>query len=93
MGFSLQVAIKARLVFLKDKISFIFRFFFLLSFQYYNIWGNSSSGIITQTINKVAVNIPIGGTSAGMAVLGKIVFTAEHDSVESQEALSDPLSR
>ncbi len=27
-----------------------------------------------------------------MAVLGKYVFTAEHDSVESEEALQDPLS-
>ncbi len=34
--------------------------------------------------------ITIGGTSAGMAVLGEVVFTAENATVWSSEALSNP---
>ncbi len=34
--------------------------------------------------------ITIGGTSAGMAVLGEVVFTAEEGTVWSSEALSNP---
>ena len=34
--------------------------------------------------------IPIGGTSAGLAVLGEYIFTAEHDTVTSAEALANP---
>ncbi len=34
--------------------------------------------------------ITIGGTSAGMAVLGEVVFTAENNSIWSSEALEDP---
>ncbi len=56
-------------------------------YQYYTIW----QGAIAKAINAVATKITIGGTSAGMAVLGRIVFTAQFDSVESPEALSDPL--
>lgn len=34
--------------------------------------------------------ITVGGTSAGMAVLGEVVFTAENQTVWSSEALGDP---
>jgi cyanophycinase-like exopeptidase len=34
--------------------------------------------------------VTIGGTSAGMAVLGQIAFTAQNSTVYSSEALSDP---
>lgn len=34
--------------------------------------------------------VPIGGTSAGLAVLGQHLFTAEKDSVGSEEALGNP---
>jgi cyanophycinase len=35
-------------------------------------------------------NVPFGGTSAGLAVLGQYSFTAEKDSVTSAQALADP---
>lgn len=34
--------------------------------------------------------VPIGGTSAGLAVLGEVVFAASRDSIGSTEALADP---
>jgi cyanophycinase len=34
--------------------------------------------------------VPVGGTSAGLAVLGQFVFSAERDTVTSTEALADP---
>ncbi len=44
------------------------------------------------TLNELAnrKKITIGGTSAGMAVLGQVVFSAENNTVWSSEALSDP---
>ncbi len=38
-------------------------------------------------------NIPIGGTSAGLAVLGQFIYTGENQSVTSPEALADPYSK
>jgi cyanophycinase len=38
-------------------------------------------------------NITIGGTSAGLAVLGNWVYTAEKGSIYSDEALADPYDR
>ncbi|NLI75741.1 MAG: cyanophycinase [Candidatus Riflebacteria bacterium] len=35
----------------------------------------------------------IGGTSAGLAVLGEFVFTARHDTITTPEALADPGDR
>ena len=34
--------------------------------------------------------MPVGGTSAGLAVLGEYLFTAEKDTVSSAKALADP---
>lgn len=34
--------------------------------------------------------VPIGGTSAGLAVLGEFAFSAKHDTVTSSEALANP---
>lgn len=39
---------------------------------------------------RIAQGVPIGGTSAGLAVLGQHYFAAEHDTVTSAEALADP---
>lgn len=38
----------------------------------------------------VARGVPIGGTSAGLAVLGEFVFSAEHGTITSREALKNP---
>ena len=37
--------------------------------------------------------IPVGGTSAGLAILGQWVYTALYDSVTSKEALSNPYNK
>jgi cyanophycinase len=34
--------------------------------------------------------VPLGGTSAGLAVMGDTIFTAHKDTITSEEALSDP---
>jgi cyanophycinase len=36
---------------------------------------------------------PIGGTSAGLAILGEFLFPAENDTVTSAQALADPFDR
>ena len=38
-------------------------------------------------------NVPIGGTSAGLAILGEFVFTAANGTVDSPTALSNPFGR
>lgn len=40
-----------------------------------------------------ARNVPIGGTSAGLAIMGEFAFAALNGSVYSSEALSDPYNR
>ena len=46
--------------------------------------------LATALQERLAQGVPIGGTSAGLAVLGQHYFAAEHDTVTSAEALSDP---
>lgn len=41
----------------------------------------------------MARNVPIGGTSAGMAVLGQFDFSAMRGTVDSTQALADPYNR
>lgn len=38
-------------------------------------------------------NAPIGGTSAGLAILGEFLFSAENDTVYSDTALADPYNK
>lgn len=57
--------------------------------NYYSHWN----GTCLQTAINAHVNeksAPIGGTSAGLAVLGEVIFSAENGSVWSQEALGNP---
>lgn len=57
--------------------------------NYYNHWkGTCLQVALNRHVNEKAA--PIGGTSAGLAVLGEVVFTAESGSVWSQEALGNP---
>ncbi len=58
---------------------------------YYNYWKNSK---VQESLNYLinTKKIPIGGTSAGLAILGDIVYTAENASVNSEESLINPLS-
>jgi len=57
--------------------------------NYVNHWRDTQ---LLATLNSLIneKQITIGGTSAGMAVLGEVVFTAENGTVWSSEALGNP---
>ena len=57
--------------------------------NYVSYWRNTP---IDSLINKAIAerNIVIGGTSAGMAILGEIYFTAENGTITSATALNNP---
>lgn len=58
-------------------------------YNYVSFWRNTQvANLINQGINQR--NIVIGGTSAGMAVLGGGYFTAENGTVTSAVALANP---
>ena len=59
--------------------------------KYYQYWNNSK---VKEGLNYLVneKKITIGGTSAGLAILGEIVYTAENASVDSQDVLKDPLT-
>lgn len=56
--------------------------------NYIRYWKNSKLHTTLQQL--MDRNIPIGGTSAGLAVLGQFDFSALNDSVSSAEALANP---
>ncbi|MFN7999166.1 MAG: cyanophycinase [Bryobacteraceae bacterium] len=56
--------------------------------NYVRMWrGNAVGAAIDELIAK---GVPVGGTSAGLAVLGEFAFSAEHDTVTSKQALANP---
>jgi cyanophycinase len=59
--------------------------------DYYNYWQGTSLNNLIQ--KAVAAGIPVGGTSAGTAMLGQYAFAALNGAVESPAALSDPFNR
>ena len=56
--------------------------------NYAGMWGRSPVRDALQSL--IDRNVPFGGTSAGLAVLGQYSFTAEKDSITSAQALADP---
>jgi cyanophycinase len=57
--------------------------------NYVRFWRNTP---VAEAIEAAARRgVPIGGTSAGLAVLGQFAFSAEHDGVTSGEAQRDPM--
>src|SRR5947199_356062 len=56
--------------------------------NYVRVWGASPMRDAMQSV--VDRGAPVGGTSAGLAVLGQFVYTAEKDTVTSAQALADP---
>jgi cyanophycinase len=57
-------------------------------FDYVRVWTGTP---IQRAVNDaIAAGVPVGGISAGLAVLGEVAFTAERDTVTSEEALADP---
>jgi cyanophycinase len=59
--------------------------------DYYNDWQGTSLNNLIQ--KAVAAGIPVGGTSAGTAMLGQYAFAALNGNVDSSQALSDPFNR
>jgi cyanophycinase len=57
-------------------------------FDYVRVWSGTP---IQRAVNAaIGAGVPVGGISAGLAVLGGYLFTAEHDTITSAEALADP---
>lgn len=59
---------------------------------YVNLWRGTAvqSGVNHLMNTKLA---PVGGTSAGLAVLSQFIYTGERGSVTSSQALADPFHR
>ena len=56
--------------------------------NYVRVWNHTPvSEAIQYLIDK---GVPVGGTSAGLAVLGEYIYTAEKDTVTSAHALANP---
>jgi cyanophycinase len=60
--------------------------------DYINLWKGTP---VADAINYVAntKGAPVGGTSAGLAVLGQFIYTGATGSVTSSQALADPFHR
>jgi len=56
--------------------------------NYVRVWGPSPMRAAMQSL--IDRGVPMGGTSAGLAVLGQFVYTAEKDTVTSRQALENP---
>ncbi len=59
--------------------------------QYVSFWQDTP--VARELQAAAARGAVIGGTSAGLAVLGEFVFTARHDTITTPEALADPGDR
>jgi cyanophycinase len=56
--------------------------------NYVRMWRDTPLSAAIQ--NRVDEHVPIGGTSAGLAILGQYYFPAMNDTVQSPAALADP---
>jgi cyanophycinase len=59
--------------------------------DYYNDWQETSLNKALQ--GAIRAGIPVGGTSAGTAMLGQYAFAALNDTVDSGPALKNPFNR
>ncbi len=56
--------------------------------KYISMWKGTP---VAEAINeRIREGVPVGGSSAGLAVLGEFSFSAEHDSITSKQALANP---
>lgn len=56
--------------------------------DYVRDWKNTP---VEDAIHQLAARgVPIGGTSAGLAVMGEFIFSAEHETITSLQALKNP---
>jgi cyanophycinase len=59
--------------------------------EYIKYWKDTE---LSKLINAmIARGVPVGGTSAGLAILGQFVYPAFHNSASSLESLSDPFNK
>jgi len=59
--------------------------------DYYNFWkGSLLERLISEQVKNL--NIPIGGTSAGMMILSEFAYIADPCTITSSDALADPYS-
>lgn len=64
---------------------------FLAGGDQWNYVGKWTKTPLLEALNgAIAKGVPIGGTSAGLAVLGEHVFTAEKNTITSEQALANP---
>jgi cyanophycinase len=59
--------------------------------KYVKFWQGTP--VQTAINERLRAGVPIGGTSAGLAVLGEFVFTAMSDTAYSKETLADPYNK
>lgn len=57
--------------------------------DYFNYWNDTP--VESALYQAASRNIPIGGTSAGLAILGEVDFTGVGGTITSSEALANPL--
>lgn len=59
--------------------------------NYIKYWQNTP---VQSAINeRIAHGAPVGGTSAGLAVMGEFIFSAMNDTAYSKETLADPYNK
>ena len=56
--------------------------------NYIQFWKDSPVSKAIQ--RRIDAGVPVGGTSAGLAVLGEYYFSAQHDTITSEQALQNP---
>src|SRR6185369_7602084 len=56
--------------------------------NYWNLWQGPIQTAINDAVN--TRHVPIGGTSAGLAVLGQFIFSAENGGASSSTVLANP---
>jgi cyanophycinase len=59
--------------------------------NYIKYWQNTPVQVAINSL--IGRGVPIGGTSAGLAVLGEFIFSAMNDTAYSKETLADPYNK
>jgi cyanophycinase len=59
--------------------------------NYIKYWQETP--VQTAINERIKHNVPVGGTSAGLAVMGQFIFSAMNDTAYSKETLADPYNK
>jgi len=86
----LKDAEAARDPFVLDKVQKAEAVFFAGGDQWNYVGKWKDTPLLAELNKSLARGVPMGGTSAGLAILGEHVFTAEKNTITSEEALQDP---